>query len=67
MVPQSYKVVSTHDNEILGWTILSRLIHSCAHHLGGMNSDIKSDLSTLELKNREQLEYLHGRILKIQP
>ena len=56
MAPQVYKVVSTNDNEISGWTILSRLIHSRAHHLGGMNGDVQYDLATLAFKNGEQLE-----------
>ena len=51
MAPQAYKVVSTNDNEISGWTILSRLLHSLAPNLGGMNGNVKSDLATLEFKN----------------
>ena len=63
MVPQAYKVVITHAHEISGWTIIYRLLHSCAPHLGGMNSDVNSVLATLELKNGEQLEYFHSSIL----
>ena len=66
MAPQAYKVVSTHAHEISGWTILSRLIHSRAPHLGGMNGDVQSNLSTLAFKNGEQLEYFHSRILRLQ-
>ena len=66
MEPQAYKLVSTHAHQISGWTILSRLLHSRATHLGGMNGDVQSDLTTLDFKNREQLEYFHGRILRIQ-
>ena len=55
MAPQVYKVVSTHAHEISGWTIISRLLHSRAHHLGGMNGDVQSDLATLDFKNGEQL------------
>ena len=66
MAPQAQKVVSTHANEILGWTILSRLLHSRAPHLGGMNGDGKSDLATLAFKNGEQLEDFHSRILRLQ-
>ena len=30
-----------------------------------MNGDVKSDLTTLAFKNREQIEYFHGRILRL--
>ena len=66
MAPQSYKVVSTHVHEISGWNILSRLLHSHAPNLGGMNGDVQSDLATLALKNGEKLEYFHGRIIRLQ-
>ena len=57
MATQSYKVVSTHYHEISGWTILSRLIHSRAPHLGGINGDVQSDIATLAFRNGEQLEF----------
>ena len=66
MAPQTYKVISTHDNEISGWKILSRLLHSRAPHLGGTNGDVQSDLATMEFNNGEQLEYFHSRILRLQ-
>ena len=66
MEPQAYKIVSTHAHEISGWTILSRIIHSRAPHLGGMNGDVQSYLSTLAFKNGEQLEDFHIRILRLQ-
>ena len=66
MAPQAYKVFSTRSHDILGWNIISRFIHSHAPHLGGMNIDVQSDLSTLLFKNGEQLEDLHGIILRIQ-
>ena len=66
MAPQDYKVVSTHAHEIPGWTILSRLFHLHASHLGGINGDVQSDLSTLEFKNVEQLEDLHSSIIRLQ-
>ena len=66
MEPQAYKVVSTHSHEILGCTILSRLLHSCAPHIGGMNGDVQSDLATLAFKNVEQLVDFHSRILRLQ-
>ena len=31
-----------------------------------MNGDVQSDLSTLASNNREQLEYFHGKILRLQ-
>ena len=31
-----------------------------------MNGDVNSDLATLELKNREQIEDFHSRILRLQ-
>ena len=66
MAPQAYKVVSTYGHEILGWTILSRLIHSRAPHLGVMNGDVQSDLATLSFNNGEQLEDFHSRIIRLQ-
>ena len=66
MATQSYKDFSTHAHEISGWKILSRLLHSHAPHLGGMNGDVQYDMSTLELKNGEQLEYFHSRIIILQ-
>ena len=66
MAPQAYKVFSTHAHEISGWTILSRLLHSRAPHLGGMNGDVQSDLATLAFRNGEQLEDFHSRILRLQ-
>ena len=66
MPPQAYKIISTHAHEISGWTILSRLLHSHAPHLGGINSDVESDLATLAFNNGEQLEYFHSRILRLQ-
>ena len=66
MAPQSYKVFSTRAYEISGCTVLSTLLHSCAPHLGVINGDVQSDLSTLDFKNGEQLEYFHVRILRLQ-
>ena len=66
MAPQDYKVVSTHAHEISGWTILSRLLHSRAPNLGGMNGDVQYNLATLALNNGEQLEDFHSRILRLQ-
>ena len=63
---RAYKIVSTHDHEILGFKILSRIIHSHSPHIGGVNDDVWSDLSTPEFKNREQLEYFHSIILRLQ-
>ena len=66
MAPQAYEVVRTHAREISGWTILSRLLHSRAPHLGGVNGGVQSDIDTLALKNREQLEGFHISILRLQ-
>ena len=66
MATQAYKVFSTCANDIPGWTILSRLLHSRAPHLGGINGDVQSDLATLAFKNGEQLEDFHIRILRLQ-
>ena len=41
MIPQDYKVVNTHTHEISEWETLSRLIHACDPHIGGMNGDVK--------------------------
>ena len=66
MKPHAYKVVINHSHEISGRIILSRLLHSRAPHLGMMNGDVQSDLSTLAFKNGEQLEYFHSKILRLQ-
>ena len=66
MAPKAYKVVNTHAYEISGWTILSRLIHVRAPHLGGINGDVQSDLSTLEFNNGKQLEYFHRIVIRLQ-
>ena len=66
MAPQAYTVFITHDHDISGWKILSIFIYSCAPHLGGINSDVRSDLATLAFNNREQLEDFHITILRIQ-
>ena len=66
MAPEAYNVVRTHAHKISGWKILSRLTHSHSPYLGGMNGDVRSDLSNLTFKNREQLEYLHIIILILQ-
>ena len=56
MSSQSYKVVNTHAHEISGYTIISIIPHSRAPHLGGMNSDVKSDIATMEFNNGEKLK-----------
>ena len=66
MAPQACKIVSTHAHEISGWTILSRLLHSLAPHLGGMNVYVQYDLATLAFRNGEQLEDFHIMILRLQ-
>ena len=66
MALQAYKVVRTHANKISVWKILSRLLHSRAPHIVGMNDDVKYDLDTLAFNNEEQLEDFHNRILRLQ-
>ena len=66
MAPQAYKIFSTHAHEISGWNILSILLHSRAPHIGGMNSDVQSDLATLAFRNGEQLEDFNIRILRLE-
>ena len=66
MEHQAYKVVNTHAHEISGWKILSRLLHTHAPHVGGMNGDVKFDLATLELNDEEKLEYFHIKIIRLQ-
>ena len=51
MALQDYKFLNTHAHEISGWTIISRILHSRAPNIGGMNSDVQYDLSTLVFKN----------------
>ena len=55
MAPQTYKVFSTYAYEISEWKIISRLLHLHYPHIGGMDGDVRSDLATLALNNREQL------------
>ena len=66
MSPQYYKFVSTHDHEISGCTIISRLLHSRAPHLEGINGYFRSNLAILTFNNGEQLEDFHIRILILQ-
>ena len=66
MSNQAYTFVSNHAHEISGCTILSRLLHSRAPQLGGMNADVQYDLATLAFKNGEQLKDFHIRILRLQ-
>ena len=66
MAPQAYNIFRINDHELSGWTILSRLLHSRAPNLGGMNGDVDSDLATLELNNGEQLENFHSIIIRLQ-
>ena len=66
MAPQAYKIINNHAHKISGQKILSGLFNSRATHLGGMNGDNKSNLSTLALNYREQLLYFHSRILRLQ-
>ena len=54
MAPQAYKVVNNHAHEISGWRIIYRLLHLRAPHIGGMNCDVQSDISTLVFNNREK-------------
>ena len=66
MEPQVYKVFNAHYHEISVWTIISRLLHALAPHIGWMNSDVQSYLATLALNNVGQLEYFHIIILILQ-
>ena len=66
MVPQAYKVVSTHAHEILECTILSRILRLYAPRIGVINGYIRSDLATMAFKNGEQIEDFHSRILRLQ-
>ena len=66
MAPQDYKVVNTHDHEISGWKILSRLLDERAPHLVGMNGDVQYDLATPEFKNGGKLEYFHSIIIRLE-
>ena len=56
----------THSHDISVWTILSRILHSHAPHLGGMNGDVQYYLYTPAFNNGEQLEYFNGRIFRPQ-
>ena len=47
MAPHAYKVVNNHAYEKSGWTIKSRLLHSRAPYIGGINGDFQSNLDTL--------------------
>ena len=63
MATNAYKVFSTHSHEISGWKILSRLVHSRAPNLGGINGDFQSELATPEFNNGEQLIDFYSRII----
>ena len=66
MSPQAYKFVNTHAHEKSSWKNLSRSIHVRNPHLGGINGDIHSDLSTLSFKNGEQIESFQSIMLRLQ-
>ena len=66
MAHQAYRVVNTHDHEISGWTILSKLLHTRAPYFGDINVYVQSDLANLSFKNREHLEYFHIIIFRLQ-
>ena len=66
MAPQAYKAVNTHAHEISVWKILSRLLHSWAPHLGGINGGVQSYLAIVAFKKWEQREDFHSRILRLQ-
>ena len=66
MAPRYYKVVSANAHEISGWKIPSRLIHSRAPNIGGMNGDDQSKLSTLAFNNAEHLKEFHSIIIILQ-
>ena len=53
MDPQAYKVVTTHDHEILGRTIISRLIHAQSPNLRGIYGDFQYELATLAFNQGE--------------
>ena len=56
MAPQAYEFVRTHAHEISGWNFLSRPLHACAAHVGGINSYVQSDLATLTYNNGQNLK-----------
>ena len=66
MAYQVYKFITTQAHEVSGWTILSILLHVRASHLGGINGDIQSYQYNLALKQGEQLDKFHIRILRLQ-
>ena len=66
MSPKAYKVINTHYIEIYGWTIITWILHAYGTHLGGINSNVQSDLSTLESNNGEQIEYFNRIIIILQ-
>ena len=66
MAHQVYNIVSIHDNEISGCTIISRLIHLHAPYLVGMNVDVQSDMSTLSFNKGELIEDFNSIILRLQ-
>ena len=66
IAPQAYNVLNTHDHQISGCKILSRLIHSHVPNVGGIDGDVQYYLTTLSFNNREQHEDFHSRIIRIQ-
>ena len=65
MAPQAYNFVNTHDHEILGWKIISKIIHAQAPNIVGMICDIQSDLSTLAFNKKELFEDFNIRIIRL--
>ena len=51
MANQAYNIVNTHSHEISVRKILSRLLHYCTPHIGGINCDVQYNLATLVFNN----------------
>ena len=66
MAPQAYNIFNTHDHDISVCTIIYILLHVRDPHPEGINGDFQSDLANLLFNNRENLEYFHIRIIRLQ-
>ena len=66
MSPQAYKVTTILDNEVSGWTIISRNLHARAPYLEGINGYVQYNSANLAFKTREKLDEFHVRVLRLQ-
>ena len=56
MVPQEYKVINAHNDQLSACIILYGLLNLRSPHIVLINGDVKYNLDLLDFKQGEQLE-----------